>query len=110
MRGAAEREHSERPAREEPAVPTPSVTRGSALLCSSPRAGDRLGSVSRETPALPRVTWEVTNFSWDAFGKCFVRPGGLRAGWSSRPGLAVLLIDPESISAPNGAGKRNEAI
>lgn len=66
MRGAAKREHSERPALEEPGVPTPSATSSSALLTWLCSAGWwRLGlcESGRETAALPRVTWEVTNFS-----------------------------------------------
>lgn len=57
---------------------------------------------------LPRVTWEVANFSWAAFVECFAVSEGLRAGWSSQPGLAVLLIEPESLSAPYGAGQSHK--
>lgn len=83
MRGPAKREHSERPALEEPGVPTPSATGSSALAHFDLLHGVRTiwGCESgRETFTLPRVTWQVANFSWAAFVECFMVPGGLRAG------------------------------
>lgn len=48
MRGAAKREHSERPTLEQPSVPTPVPPAAQPCsLCSAPRAGDDSGFVSR---------------------------------------------------------------